>query len=72
MPWTDDSIKSEKGKYTDHLTTGELARFLGVALRTVHRWEASGKLPKPAQTTNLGWKLYSPTQVTEILRERIK
>lgn len=71
MPWTKKAIDNEKGEFLTYLTTQEFARFLNVSLKTIKRWEQSGRLPEPAQRSKSGWGLYSPDQVTAILRERI-
>lgn len=51
------------------MTLAELARFLGRDWKTLERWLKKGKLPEPVMRTSYGWRLWSPQQVTEILRQ---
>ena len=48
-------------------TVAELAKFLGVSDRTIERWYAAGKIPKPAHIDERGWKFWSHEQSREIL-----
>lgn len=57
--------------FKDHHTVSEMASFLGVSGRTVERWYVAGTIPAPAKVTDDGWKLWSPAQVTEILRREL-
>lgn len=52
--------------YERHHTVHDLAVFLGVSDRTVERWHSGAKIPWPDHVTGTGWKLWSPSQVTEI------
>lgn len=49
-----------------HRTVGQLAKYLGVSARTVERWHAAGKIPKPVQVDERGWKFWSHEQCVEI------
>lgn len=46
----------------DVLTVGEVARLVGVSVRTLHHYEAVGLL-KPSQRSNTGYRLYSAQDV---------
>lgn len=52
----------------NHRTVSELAEFLGVSERTVHRMYERGEIAEPAARSEKGWKLWSPAQCTIILR----
>ena len=55
-----------------HRTVAELAAFLGVTPRTIERWYADGKIPKPAHVDGRGWKFWSASQCREILQWHLK
>jgi len=57
-------------KLTDALlTTGQLALYCGVTLRTVQRWQSSKRI-KPASRTLGGHARYTPEQA-KLIRKRL-
>jgi predicted site-specific integrase-resolvase len=60
----------EKGEHISYATSGEFASTLGISMRTFSRWRSNGKVPEPASHTGHGWALWSPSQITEVLRRR--
>ena len=54
-----------------HYTAAELARYVGVHVRTLRRWVAKGKIPKPACRADNGYGLWTPEQAREVLRWRL-
>lgn len=53
-------------------TVATLARFVGVSPRTIERWSAAGRLPKPQLRQRDGAKLWTPEQARTVLNERIR
>lgn len=58
-------ILDEKGEYPDHMTSGELCRFLHIDPRTLRSWRKKGLAPD--QMSTRGWSLWSPTQQQQLL-----
>ncbi|MFD5225546.1 MerR family transcriptional regulator [Microbacterium sp. NPDC058342] len=49
------------------LTVGELASLVGVSVRTLHHWDATG-LVRPESRTAAGYRTYSPADVARVHR----
>ena len=52
-------------KKNNRLTITEVAEKLGVAPKTIMRWEKAGKINK-AKRDWRGWRVYSPVELAEI------
>lgn len=50
---------------TNFMTITEVAERLGVATKTIMRWEKSGKIRKSKRDYR-GWRIYSPDDVDAI------
>lgn len=62
----------EKGsEHEGWVTEGELAVLLGIDRSTVKRRIKRGKLPSHTLNTEHGWKLWSPSQVRQILHNEV-
>ena len=53
---------------TSDVCIGEAAKQLGVAICSVRRWEAEGRLPFGVRRSIVGRRLYAPDEI-EQLRE---
>jgi len=49
------------------LTSGEAAAALGVTVRTLHRWEADGRIPRPVRTPT-GHRRYDAAEIAALLK----
>lgn len=63
-------VAEEKGEFKHHVTMIEFARVLGVDENTFKRQVKSGKIPAADSRSASGWRLWSPEQVTRVLRKR--
>jgi hypothetical protein len=61
-------VQEEKGEFQDHMTLGELTRYLRISESAMKR--LATRHP-PARRSARGWGLWSPEQQTELLRERL-
>ncbi len=51
------------------ISTGKAAKLLGVSVKTLQRWEREGRLI-PVARTDSNRRLYTETQIREIIRMR--
>jgi DNA-binding transcriptional MerR regulator len=63
-------IQDEKGDTPDHMTSGELCRFLHIDPRTLRSWRKKGL--QPDRLSPRGWSLWSPEQQRELLTQEAR
>jgi DNA-binding transcriptional regulator YiaG len=64
-----DRVNTMKGEeLASHMTSTEFAAYLGINPRRFRRWQASGKIPKPATHTAVGYGLWSPEQQLDMMK----
>lgn len=56
--------------YETWRSVSELAKYVGVSVRTIERWWNEGKLPKPHFCED-GMKLWSPTASAKVVAMRL-
>ncbi len=49
----------------ERITITEVAEQLGISVKTIMRWEKSGKIRK-ARRDWRGWRVYAPEEITEL------
>lgn len=67
-----EQVLEEKGDLRNHSLSGEFRRTLGVSEATWKRLRKNGTIPDPVAYTTSGWGLWSPEQVTEAIRKRVR
>jgi DNA-binding transcriptional MerR regulator len=53
-------------------TVADLARHVGVTVRTIKRWQVAGIVPPPALRNDQGWGLWTAQQAQEVLAMRLR
>lgn len=61
-------MRRRKHRLPEQLSTGQVARLLGISTRTVYRWEARGYLV--ATMTPAGQRRFRTAEIMRILRQR--
>jgi predicted DNA-binding transcriptional regulator AlpA len=59
-------------RYTQNLTTAQVARLLGVTKKTLYRMLQDGRVPEPVRNPNNNYRLWVPQQIEAIRMELSK
>jgi len=54
-----------EAKVSERITITEVAEQLGISVKTIMRWEKSGKIRK-ARRDWRGWRVYGPEEINEL------
>ena len=57
--------------FKEYLTVKDTAEFLGVAIMTLHRWDAAGKLKATRHPIN-NYRLYKRSDLKKLLQKLTK
>ena len=57
--------------FKEYLTVKEAAKFLGVTIMTLYRWDAAGKLEAPRHPIN-NYRLYKRKDLERLLKTVVK
>lgn len=60
-------VRTREGAYQSH----QVAKALGISVRTLYRMLAAGKIPEPMRNPNNGYRIWSEVDLTAI-REALK